>query len=547
MAKARKISDDSVARILYVSPGLMLATRLVGLLAALTMGGLELVAYYLLKSVPVESAWLIWPTALTFFAVGIVQFAWLPISRQKISIWINCFLVLGIIISSTIFGFNSAIFLGWLLLIIVMAIYISRLAAWIGWLAMVASLIIATINFGASNLGYVIASAVMIGLIIFITNAVWHVANRSLDDLSASHSEVTLEQKRLNASINNMVDGVLAVDSNLRISEYNAAALDILDVNGSIEGKPLATYLKPLDSNNSAINIAHYLRELKRAEIRRDLKLRYSDDSEIALYLASAPVRLGYGHDEAGFTLILRDITREKSLEDERNEFISVVSHELRTPIAIAEGNISNVQFIMKNAKSANRPELITKSIDEAHKQVLFLADMINDLSTLSRAERGKLELEVAPIKVVDLMNELLDNYSPEAKSKGLKLSLKSNPKLPELKSSELYVREILQNFITNALKYTEKGGITIEAKARTGGVEFAVKDTGIGLSKSDKEKVFDKFFRSEDYRTRKTGGTGLGLYVTMKLARLLHAELTVESELNHGSTFRIFFPDLGR
>jgi two-component system, OmpR family, phosphate regulon sensor histidine kinase PhoR len=75
--------------------------------------------------------------------------------------------------------------------------------------------------------------------------------------------------------------------------------------------------------------------------------------------------------------------------------------------------------------------------------------------------------------------------------------------------------------------------------------VEFAVSDTGIGISKSDQERVFDKFFRSEDYRTRQSNGTGLGLYVTIKLARLIHAEISLDSELNKGSTFTIFIPNL--
>ncbi len=75
--------------------------------------------------------------------------------------------------------------------------------------------------------------------------------------------------------------------------------------------------------------------------------------------------------------------------------------------------------------------------------------------------------------------------------------------------------------------------------------MRFSVHDTGIGISKADQEKIFDKFFRSEDYRTRRNSGTGLGLYVTMKLARLLHAEITVESKLNHGSSFTIFIPNL--
>jgi signal transduction histidine kinase len=109
-----------------------------------------------------------------------------------------------------------------------------------------------------------------------------------------------------------------------------------------------------------------------------------------------------------------------------------------------------------------------------------------------------------------------------------------------------LYVREVLQNFITNAIKYTEKGSITLGAKPDHGrGAEFSVTDTGIGISRSDQERVYDKFFRSDDFRTRKTNGTGLGLYVTLKLARLLHAELNLESELNKGSTFSILVPNL--
>src|SRR5205823_6432714 len=113
------------------------------------------------------------------------------------------------------------------------------------------------------------------------------------------------------------------------------------------------------------------------------------------------------------------------------------------------------------------------------------------------------------------------------------------------LHSGKLYVREILQNFITNALKYTEKGSVTLIAEPAGKGVRFIVKDTGIGISKSDQEKLFDKFFRSEDFRTRKTNGTGLGLYVTLKLTHLLHADIDIASELNKGSTFTIFIPNL--
>jgi signal transduction histidine kinase len=256
-----------------------------------------------------------------------------------------------------------------------------------------------------------------------------------------------------------------------------------------------------------------------------------------------APVNQGYGREgSGGYVLQLRDITREKSLEEERDEFISVVSHELRTPIAIAEGNISNAQFIV--GKTADIKQ-IKQTLDDAHKQILFLSDMINDLATLSRAERGKLQVEVEAINAYDLVMELARVYGEQATAKGLDFKTELDPKLELLQSSRLYVREVLQNFITNAIKYTEKGHVTLGAKTTSTGVDFTVCDSGIGISKSDKEKIFDKFFRSEDYRTRQTNGTGLGLYVTMKLARLLHAEISVESQLNQGSTFTISVPNL--
>ncbi len=255
-------------------------------------------------------------------------------------------------------------------------------------------------------------------------------------------------------------------------------------------------------------------------------------------------MHLGYGKSpgQSGYILLLRDITREKSLEEERDEFISVVSHELRTPIAIAEGNISNALFL--SGKTSDVVQ-IQAALKQSHDQVLFLADMINDLATLSRAERGKLTIDVEPIDVAGLVQELARNYTADAAAKKLKLKTAQKGDLGTLYSSKLYVREILQNFITNAIKYTESGAVTIGAGASKTGVTFTVADTGIGISKGDQEKVFDKFFRSEDYRTRKTNGTGLGLYVTIKLAHILHAEIELHSELNHGSTFLVFIPNL--
>lgn len=361
---------------------------------------------------------------------------------------------------------------------------------------------------------------------------------RTIDQLSEQ-----LEHERLTSLINSMADAVIATDKQGRIQLYNAAALNIFNVNTIQEGALLSDICQPIDKNNQTVDLGQLVRGATVPQSNRDLRLKYADGSEINLYLSVAPVRLGYGSKgETGYVLLLRDITREKSLEEERDEFISVVSHELRTPIAIAEGNISNAEFmVQKGADAAG----IKQALQEAHHQVLFLSDMINDLATLSRAERGKLQVQVESINVQELAQELVDNYQSRAKAKGLEFKLVLDPKLGQLLSSKLYVREILQNFITNAIKYTNKGCIVLQALSSPVGVYFAVADTGIGISKGDHERVYDKFFRSEDYRTRQANGTGLGLYIALKLARLIHAELNLDSELNRGSTFTAFFPNL--
>lgn len=352
-----------------------------------------------------------------------------------------------------------------------------------------------------------------------------------------------LEHDRLVSLISSMADGVLAVDRFTKVVVYNGAALNILDSNSSIQGKPLDNVLELVDKNNQPIDVIELVRGTKLPTVTETLKLRYQDGSTINLYLSVSPVSRSYGgQHQSGHVLLLRDITRQKSLEEERDEFISVVSHELRTPIAIAEGNISNAQF---TAEKTGDLAKVKQALHNAHEQILFLASMINDLATLSRAERGKLVAEVEPINVHELMQDLEKSYAKNAAKKGLKFHIHIDPHLELLSSSKLYVREILQNFITNAIKYTEKGSVTIAAKPYAGGVVFSVSDTGIGISRADQEKLFDKFFRSEDYRTRKHSGTGLGLYITMKLARLLHAEIDVVSALNKGSTFTISIPDL--
>lgn len=358
-----------------------------------------------------------------------------------------------------------------------------------------------------------------------------------------SQADQNLERERLNSLINSMADGVIAIDEKSQVVIYNGAALNILDMNSSMSGQPLSKIINLIDQNNQPVDLVELVRSTKTSYSSRDFRLKYPDQSFLNLYLSIAPVHLGYGQGgQRGHVLLIRDISHEKALEEERNDFIGVVSHELRTPIAIAEGSISNAVFVLEKVKD---PAKVKEALNKAHEQVVFLSDMVNDLSTLSRAEGNKLQLNVEPINVAALVNDLVTGYRSQAEQKGLQLIAEVDPSLEVLYSGKLYVREIIQNFLTNSIKYTQEGSVTLGARPKDKGVEFFVMDTGIGISQADRERIFDKFFRSNDQRAQTNTGKGLGLYITMKLAKLLHAQIQVESELNKGSRFGIYIPNL--
>ncbi len=364
-------------------------------------------------------------------------------------------------------------------------------------------------------------------------------------ELLNSKAQESLQRDRVISIVNNLADAVLSTDINGIVRVYNAASLNLLDTNNSLNGKHVDEILPLIDQDGKEISVFKTLQQVKTVAKRDDLYYAFDDDDKISLEMTFSPIRSSYSRSKKsethdGYIIILRDITKEKSLDEERDEFISVISHELRTPITIAEGSISNVQEMMKHPDVTSK--MLTDAVNVSHEQIIFLASMVNDLSTLSRAERG-VSNSPEEIDVRELAHELHKKYKDDATAKKLHLNLDMTAKIGKVYVSRLYLEELLQNFITNAIKYTKKGSVTISIKQKKDLIMFAVKDTGIGISKSDQSKVFKKFYRSEDYRTRENSGTGLGLYVASKLARKINAKIKLTSRLNFGSTFSFTLP----
>jgi PAS domain S-box-containing protein len=394
--------------------------------------------------------------------------------------------------------------------------------------------------------GSIVTSDLMILVIILIiglvTMTLSKTQQRAKAELAASKAQEALQRDRVLTIINNMSDAVFSTDTKGVIRVYNASSLNLLDTNIDLNGREIDDVLKLTDQENSKISILDQLANTKTVQKRDDLDYSYDDGEKIRLEITFSPIRSSFSKSKKtqtrdGYIIIMRDVTKAKSLEEERDEFISVVSHELRTPITIAEGTISNVQMMMDHPDITN--DMLKNSINLAHDQVIFLASMVNDLSTLSRAERGVAD-SAEDIDVRELAHKLIVKYTDEANERGLHLDLDIQSKVGSVRASRLYLEELLQNLITNSLKYTKKGSVTIIIKKESGNIKFSIKDTGIGISKTDQIKIFNKFYRSEDYRTRETGGTGLGLYIAAKLSKKLGTKIQMTSRLNFGSTFSI-------
>lgn len=368
--------------------------------------------------------------------------------------------------------------------------------------------------------------------------------------LVKSQAGERLQYDRILTIINNLSDATFSTDEKGNVLMYNAACLNLLDTNDDLKGENINDLFTLTNDTQSPVKLFDLLRDATKTVRRDDIRHTYEDGEEIRLEMTYAPIKSTYSRRkkaqiQAGFIVIVRDVTKQKSLEEERDEFISVVSHELRTPITIVEGTLSNLQYMM-NMPTKPEETVLAGSLNTAHDQVLYLAKMVNDLSTLSRAERGVADAG-EDIDVQDLMHKLHKEYEKDARARGLHLDLDIGTKLGTIHVSRLYVEELLQNFITNAIKYTNEGSITVTAKAKNGKVLFAVKDSGIGISRGDQQKIFSKFYRSEDYRIRETNGTGLGLYVSAKLAHKIGAQINVTSRLNHGSTFSFELPQMSK
>ena len=247
------------------------------------------------------------------------------------------------------------------------------------------------------------------------------------------------------------------------------------------------------------------------------------------------------------------DITSELEAESEQTEFISTASHEMRTPVASIEGYLG----LALNPKTATIDERAKKYLEEAHKSSQHLGKLFRDLLDVTKLDDKRIKAHLTPIEVTSTVRSIAEGQIPKMSEKNIHFpfgsSSSANMNGGRVINQEVFaavdvdfLREIINNLIENAIKYTNNGGgIWVNVRGDGDRVLINVTDTGIGISPEDSKHVFQKFYRADNSETRTIGGTGLGLYIVKERVEAMSGSTWVESTFGEGSTFYVAFPRL--
>jgi signal transduction histidine kinase len=240
-----------------------------------------------------------------------------------------------------------------------------------------------------------------------------------------------------------------------------------------------------------------------------------------------------------GIVYAFRSLTEERALDELKGEFIATVSHELRTPLAAIYGAALTLQredLQLDESQSANLLGVIATESDR-------LARTVNDILWASRLDADRMQLDVGTHDPRDLARTVVEAAKVHLPP-GLELSFSSEPDLPPILGDPDKVRQVLTNFVDNAVKYSPDGGVVkLEIARRDHAVRFTVVDHGLGIPPSEQRRIFDKFYRVDPNLTRGVGGTGLGLYISRELVRRMNGTIWVESREGEGSSFSFELP----
>jgi PAS domain S-box-containing protein len=222
-----------------------------------------------------------------------------------------------------------------------------------------------------------------------------------------------------------------------------------------------------------------------------------------------------------------------------KSDFLARMSHELRTPLAAIIG----YGELLADGITGPVNDEQQRQLSRIRWSANHLLAIIDEILTLARMEAGKERVEVDEVELDELLESVASMAEPLVAAKGLSFNLEKPADRLRLHTDAMKLRQVLLNLISNAVKYTQDGSVTVSSAAQNGEVHFVVSDTGVGVAEDHLEKIFEPFWQVEQTTTRRAGGTGLGLAVTRQFVELLGGKISVESELGRGSAFRVSLP----
>jgi len=363
-----------------------------------------------------------------------------------------------------------------------------------------------------------------------------------LEDIEEEKKKVTAERDKVDTILHSIGDGVFVVDKDMNIIIYNEVAAQISGYSAKEAiGKNYKDILKFVFEKDNTINDAFIKKAMSTSKVQEMAShtlIVKKDGSKVPVADSCAPLKDEKGK-VIGCMVVFRDVTKEREIDRMKTEFVSVASHQLRTPLT---GIKWFVELLLKNKLSPTIKDYV-KQIATSNERMVHLVD---DLLNVSRIETGR-KFDIVPVDVdlVPIVKQVVEAQQILAKSKKIKIICAiGSPSKLMMKVDGEKIRQVLQNLINNAYKYSKEGGrVEVGCKKDKKDVEFYVKDNGLGIPKKDQQRIFEKFFRAENALTAHTDGTGLGLYIVKAIVEAHGGKVWFESMEGKGTTFYFSLP----
>ena len=349
--------------------------------------------------------------------------------------------------------------------------------------------------------------------------------------IEQSMGEVSEVKKRLEALLNNTVNGIVMIGAEGRLTYVNPAAASLLGLHDDFMGRKHVEVISTYELLDMIDQARTSMQAVKRSIVLHTLGARTVEANVV-------PIR-NEQITSQDILLVLNDITEIKRLEKVRKDFIANVSHELKTPVATISGFAETV--LDEGGKNQENVMEFTQIIyDEARR----LSLLINDLLELSKLESDESNLHMQTLDLSHLVGENVDRMAKIARLRKIHIEYSQPPKSIAIISDVDAINQILSNLLDNAIKYSmDEGQIEVKLEELNNRVKISVSDSGIGIPGKEIPRIFERFYRVDKARSRKTGGTGLGLAIVKHLAENLGGQVMVESNLGQGSTFSFTLP----